>query len=156
MKSRILLSKAPYPSVPVRCAPVASPVNKFAEIASPVPNYAGPVPKTVSGEIKYEYPGLSLWQATVEDLYKWNLVCSPHVSIEPTIEQSLIIGVEEKPYCSSVSIVWRHEYRNCRGFSKQSPWRYWPKKVVYFDQLKHWQNTDVNRRLLIDFFSPAT
>ena len=31
------------PSAPVRCAPVASPVNKFAEIASPVPSYASPV-----------------------------------------------------------------------------------------------------------------
>ena len=25
-------------------------------------------------------------------------------------------------------------------------------KVVHFDQLRHWQKTDVNGRLLIDFF----
>ena len=30
----------PCPSVPMRCTPVASPVNKFSEIVSPVPNYA--------------------------------------------------------------------------------------------------------------------
>ena len=35
----------PYPSVPVRCAPVASLVDKFAEIASPVPIYAFPTNK---------------------------------------------------------------------------------------------------------------
>ena len=32
-------------------------------------------------------------------LQKSNLVCSPHVSIEPTIERSLIIELQEKPYC---------------------------------------------------------
>ena len=42
---------------------------------------------------------------------KKNPVCSPHVSIEPTIERNLIIEVEEKPYCSSVSIFWWHGYR---------------------------------------------
>ena len=35
--------KTPCPSAPARCAPVASPVNKFSGIASPVPNYACPV-----------------------------------------------------------------------------------------------------------------
>ena len=25
---------------------------------------------------------------------------------------------------------------------------YWSKKVIYFDQLGHWQQTDVNRRLI--------
>ena len=29
-----------FPSAPRRCAPVAFPVNSFAEITSPVPNYA--------------------------------------------------------------------------------------------------------------------
>ena len=29
----------PHPSGPVRCTPVASPVNKFVEIVSPVSNY---------------------------------------------------------------------------------------------------------------------
>ena len=29
-------------------------------------------------------------------------------------------------------------------------------KTVHFNQLRHWQNTNVNRRLLIDFFLPAT
>ena len=42
---------------------------------------------------------------------------------------SLIIEVEEKPDCSSVSMVWWHEYRNYRVFLKQSPWMYWPKKL---------------------------
>ena len=35
----------PCPSAPVRCAPVASPVDKFSEIATPVPNYASPANK---------------------------------------------------------------------------------------------------------------
>ena len=38
-------------------------------------------------------------------LKKKNLVCSPHISIEPTITQSLVIEVEEKYYRSSVSMV---------------------------------------------------
>ena len=35
--------KTPYPSAPVKCGLVTSLVNKFAEIASPVPNYASSV-----------------------------------------------------------------------------------------------------------------
>ena len=35
-------------SVLVRCAPVASPVDKFAEIASPVAKYASPANKGIS------------------------------------------------------------------------------------------------------------
>ena len=30
------------------------------------------------------------------------------------------------------------------------------KEVVYFDQLRYWQETDVNRRLLIDFLYPSS
>ena len=36
---------------------------------------------------------------------KSNLVCSPHLSIEPKIERSLIIKVEKEPYCFSVFVV---------------------------------------------------
>ena len=38
-------------------------------------------------------------------LSKINLVCSPHLSIEPKIEQSLIIKMEKEPYCFSVFVV---------------------------------------------------
>ena len=38
----------PCPSAPVKCAPVASPVDKFAEIAAPVPNYASSFNKSIS------------------------------------------------------------------------------------------------------------
>ena len=31
-------------------------------------------------------------------------------------------------YCTSVSMIWCHGYRAYRGFGKQPPWRYWPKK----------------------------
>ena len=37
--------QVPCPSSPVRCAAVASPVDNFAEITSPVRNYASPVNK---------------------------------------------------------------------------------------------------------------
>ena len=37
--------KTPCPGAPVRCAPVDSPVDKFPEIATPVPNYASPANK---------------------------------------------------------------------------------------------------------------
>ena len=30
------------------------------------------------------------------------------------------------------------------------------KEAVHLDQLRHWQKTDVNRRLLIDFFCPVS
>ena len=48
---------------------------------------------------------LSLLQATAKYFEKWNLVCSTSVSIEPTMKQSVIIEAEEKPYCTSVSVV---------------------------------------------------
>ena len=62
-------------------------------------------------------------------LSKINLVCSPHLSIEPKIERSLIIKMEKEPYCFSVFVVWWNGYRDYRGFSTQSPLRYWPKKL---------------------------
>ena len=48
---------------------------------------------------------LSLWQVTAKYLQNQNFlfVCSSHVSIESTIERSLIIEVEEKLYGSSIS-----------------------------------------------------
>ena len=61
-------------------------------------------------------------------LSKINLVCSPHLSIEPKIERSLIIKMEKEPYCFSV--FWSDEMDiETRGFSTQSPLRYWPKKL---------------------------
>ena len=39
-------------------------------------------------------------------------VCLSYVAAESKIEQSLIIEVEEKPYCSSVSVVWWYVYRD--------------------------------------------
>ena len=38
--SMVIYIVTPCPSAPVKCAPVASPVNKFAEMVSPDPNYA--------------------------------------------------------------------------------------------------------------------
>ena len=35
----------PCPSAPVRYAPVAYPVDNFAEFATPVPNYSSPANK---------------------------------------------------------------------------------------------------------------
>ena len=99
-----------------------------------------PKPKTISSKIKEvlsllkssmnarELKWLSLWQTIAKYLLQ-NLVCSPHAWIEPTIERRMIIGVKEKTYCSSVSMVWWHGYRDYRGFSKLSPWKYWPKKL---------------------------
>ena len=48
----------PCPSAPVRCALVASPVSKFAEIAFPVANYASPANKYMFSTpiIKRRYP----------------------------------------------------------------------------------------------------
>ena len=54
-----------------------------------------------------------------EYLQNQNLVCSSQVSIESMVEWSLIIEVDERPYCSSVSMVWWHGYRHYTGFSKQ-------------------------------------
>ena len=71
-----------------------------------------------------ELKWLTLWQDTAKYLQKYQntLVCSPHVSIEPTIERSLIIELEEKPYCSSVSMVWWNGYRDYRALRKKSPY----------------------------------
>ena len=68
-----------------------------------------------------ELKWLTLWQATAEYLEK------PHVSIEPTMESSLIIELEEKLRCTSVSLAWWHGYGDYRGFWKQPPWRYCPR-----------------------------
>ena len=43
-----LALETPCPSASVRCTPVGSPVDKFAEIVSPVPNYASPTNKRIS------------------------------------------------------------------------------------------------------------
>ena len=77
----------------------------------------------------WEVKWLRLWQTTTEYLQKYNLLCSPHALIEPTIERSLIVEVEEKPYCSLVSMIWWHGHKDYGGFLKQSPWRYWLKKL---------------------------
>ena len=53
-----------------------------------------------------------MWQTTKEYLQKYNFVCSPHGLIKPTLERSLIIEVEEKPYCPFVSMVWGHGYKD--------------------------------------------
>ena len=47
--------------------------------------------------------------------------CSPHISIEPTIEQNSIIEVEEKPCSSSVSMDWWHGYIDHRVFPNSHP-----------------------------------
>ena len=39
-----------------------------------------------------------------------NLNSSPHVAIKPTMDQSLIIELEENIYCTSVSLFWLHGY----------------------------------------------
>ena len=44
----ITYTNTSYPSSPVRCTPVTSSVDKFAEIAFPVPNYASPANKWLS------------------------------------------------------------------------------------------------------------
>ena len=46
--TQTLKKNTPRPSAPVKCALVASPVDKFAEIVSPVPNYASPDNKWIS------------------------------------------------------------------------------------------------------------
>ena len=82
---------------------------------------------------------LSLWQTTPEYLQKQNVICSSCVLIEPTIEQGLIIEVEEKPYCPLAFVVWWHGYKDYGGFSKHSPWKYWPKKLFTLTSWGHWQ-----------------
>ena len=52
-----------------------------------------------------------------------------HVSLEPTMERSLIIEMEEKPNCTSVSMIWWHGYRDYRSFWKKPLWRYWWKEL---------------------------
>ena len=43
----------PCPSALVRCAPVAFPVNKLAEIVFPVPNYVPPLPRPIHKKVFY-------------------------------------------------------------------------------------------------------
>ena len=52
-----------------------------------------------------------------------------HVSINSTIERTLIIEVEEKSYCTSDSMVWLYGYRDYWIIWKQQSWRCWPKKL---------------------------
>ena len=59
---------------------------------------------------------LNLWHATIKYIQKENIVCSPHVLIEPRLERGLIIDVEENLYCFSLSVV----YGDSRGFPKNS------------------------------------
>ena len=55
-----------------------------------------------------------------------------HVSIKATIGRSLTITVEEKPYCTSVSMTCWQSHRDYRVFWKQPPLSYWPKKFLLF------------------------
>ena len=90
---------------------------------------------------------LNLWQATLKYSQNWNLVCSSHVSVDSKIERSFITELKEKSYCYSVSMARWHWYRDYIFF-KTVTFEVLAKKTVHL----HWQNTNVNRRLLIDFF----
>ena len=96
---------------------------------------------------------LSLWQASGEYLQNQNFVfvCSSHALVEPMIERSLIIQVEEKPYCSSVSWSDDMDIKAIEVF-QNSNLGGTDQKTLHFNRLRHWQNTNVIRRLLIDFF----
>ena len=54
----------PCPSTPVRCAPVTSSIDKFAEIDSPVPNYASEANKRISflPRLKGEFIPGDIWK----------------------------------------------------------------------------------------------
>ena len=45
-----------------------------------------------------------LYERPPPNLEKQNFVFSPYVSIEPTMQRSFIIKVEEKPYCTFASM----------------------------------------------------
>ena len=42
------------------------------------------------------------------------------------------------------------------GFLETATLEVLMKEALHFDQLRHWQKTDANRRLLIDFFYLAS
>lgn len=81
---------------------------------------------------------LSLWQATDEHLQKLNLVCSPHVSTE------WIFIIEVEGNLINLPSLWSDDMdidtldvfqnRHLGGPDQKS---------VQYDQLRHWQNTDV-------------
>ena len=52
-----------------------------------------------------EFKWLNLWQVTAEYLEKQNLLRSPRFSIKPRMERSMMLEVEERPCCTSVSMV---------------------------------------------------
>ena len=66
----------------------------------------------------------------------------------------LITEVQEKPYCTSISMVGWRGYKDFRDFFglETANLEVLTKEIVHLDYLRHWQNTDVNRRLLVDFF----
>ena len=71
-----------------------------------------------------------------------NLLCLPHVPVEPMIEQSWINEVEEKPSSSSTSVVWWHGYietkevlqNNQLRVTGQKSCSVWPAEAL----LKNW------------------
>ena len=63
--------------------------------------------------------------------------------------------MEEKPYCSSVPMFCDMDIDTMYVFQNRNL-GVTDQKTVHFNQLRHWQNTNVNRRLPIDFFLPAT
>ena len=110
-------------------------------------------PTTISSEIKYEYPWIKVTEFMADHsrirskikLRLFTFVCLPLHSIEPTIEWSLIIEVEEKPYCSSVSMVWWDEYHE---FSQNSNLEGTDQKSCSFWPAKAFTKTDVDRNYL--------
>ena len=67
-----------------------------------------------SGRNDQELKWIILWQSTTEYLKK------------PCVFTSCFNRANDS---TSVSLVWWHRYRGYRGFWKQLPWRYWPKKL---------------------------
>ena len=97
-----------------------------------------------------EVKWLNLWQATAECLEKPCVFTSCLNRANDWAKFDSWAGTKTLLYFRLFSLmtwIWR-----LSRFLETATLKVLSKEVVQSDQLRHWQNTDYNRRLLIDFF----
>ena len=69
---------------------------------------------------------------------------------------TIMLGGKQPTYAKLQDFAQLHDLSlstmSYKGFSKQWPWRYWPKGLLIFTSRGTGKKTDVNRRLLIEIF----
>ena len=118
----------------------------WPELLENFPGSCSPQQFQVKSQIKYEYPWIKV--AKFLKGHRWI-----PFKIKPRLFTSYFNRANDRAkfdywggretLLSSIFMVWWHGYKNYRIFSKQSPWKYWPKKLFI---LTSW---DTDKKLIL-------